>query len=574
MAQFIKLHFNSGNPDPHLSGFAEFVRPPSAIYGIVGAAEIEGLAAEDRQLVEGRPDESVARAYLNAILSERGGELSPLTAPDKPEIELVPDLRLEEVQDFHLTPTRVLKFVQTSKSVPVFGTAVFVEIDGRDRWLVSADATLTDTPNVSAVASLSAVQAWQAIQTYGGTTLSPTEAAALSGPELTFFCDTVSKLWHLVYYFRSVPITPPDQRLGTSPRDEFRRYDYLVDAHQGEIVFYFSSQAHLDVPTKCKGLDEFGHEQQFDGLQAGGQFRLIDPMRNIETFDHGGNDVTAIPLPIVPISHIATDFAKTNPAGVSAHYFATVIFDFFNHVLKRNGIDGKGMKLLSLVNATNSKHEKPPNWRNAVWWNNRMWYGRVQNAVKGFDSYARYFDIIAHELTHGVTQTTAGLVYRDQSGALNESFSDIFGVIIKNWHPGQPQPIVGWDWEIGAGLGAAGGPLRDLSNPAKTGQPDHMNNYLVTTRDDGGVHTNSGIHNKAAYNFLTAQDAAGKYVFTPGDVTIFYYLTLTRLTSMSGFSDCLRGLKSVISTYYAGDPLLQQVKLLAVTTAYQLVGIV
>jgi bacillolysin/neutral peptidase B len=110
----------------------------------------------------------------------------------------------------------------------------------------------------------------------------------------------------------------------------------------------------------------------------------------------------------------------------------------------------------------------------------------------------------------------ATFLIKDQSGALNESFSDIFGIIIANWDPQDPdRDVSSWTWQLGAGLGEGGGPLRDLSNPRVTGDPDHMQDFLRTKRDSGGVHTNSNIHNKAAYNVLTATDAHGRRVFRP-----------------------------------------------------------
>ena len=73
------------------------------------------------------------------------------------------------------------------------------------------------------------------------------------------------------------------------------------------------------------------------------------------------------------------------------------------------------------------------------WWQQKMWYGQVNGT-----SLAKHLDVIAHELTHGVTETSSKLIYRRLSGALNESYSDIFGVIIANWYPGAPQPIQTW----------------------------------------------------------------------------------------------------------------------------------
>ena len=157
-----------------------------------------------------------------------------------------------------------------------------------------------------------------------------------------------------------------------------------------------------------------------------------------------------------------------------------------------------------------------------------MWYGQEQDQNGSLRSTARYLDVIAHELTHGITQYTSNLVYQDQSGALNESFSDIFGVIVNNWclH-GADSDVAAWSWEIAPGWRPNGLPLRDLRNPqagwahpTTCGLPGHA-------ADSGGVHTNSNIHNKAAYNVLTAVDAKGARVFRPRDVAVLYYLTLT-----------------------------------------------
>ena len=175
----------------------------------------------------------------------------------------------------------------------------------------------------------------------------------------------------------------------------------------------------------------------------------------------------------------------------------------------------------------------------------------------------------------GITETTSNLVYKDESGALNESFSDIFGVIIANWFPAQPNPITGWIWELGAGLGAGGLPFRDFSNPPRTGHPDHWSNrkYIGTNTDNGGVHYNSNIHNKAVFNLITATDNTGNPILTLSEVSIFYYMTLRRLNRMAKFSDCLRNLRAVAATYFAGNPQRSSQVLAEITQAYSSVGI-
>jgi Zn-dependent metalloprotease len=251
-------------------------------------------------------------------------------------------------------------------------------------------------------------------------------------------------------------------------------------------------------------------------------------------------------------------------------------------VLQRRGIDDNRMEFISVVNCTYPSAESPPQWRNACWWRNSMWYGQVFEDGE-LRSMARHLDIAAHEVTHGVTETTANLVYAGESGALNESLSDIFGVIINNWYdPDRPvqdrtgakrDDVCDWCWAIGKGLRRDGGPLRDLGQPALSGAPEHMDGYWRTADDCGGVHTNSNIHNKAAHLLLTARGADGRPVLPPREVALLYYLALLRLHSLAGFADMLRGLIASATTYYAGDPAVRDAKVGCIEEAYRRVGV-
>jgi bacillolysin/neutral peptidase B len=470
--------------------------------------------------------------------------------------------------------------------VPIFGSQVVVELDA-NRQLVSVDAELARIKDVSAIASITPEEALQKIAKLTGAELDA-DKLGLEAPRLMFFHDDKNNAWHLAWFVQKVPAAPRKflqesvgtrerhHGLGRSPRELSPLLNYLVDAHNGKVLFYYSATPLLDVPTACKGVDELGALQRFYGRQVAAGFELTDPFRGIKTYDLKGKDIAATAsFPKGAIRSKAADLQSSNTAAVSAHVNATKVYDFYKSVLMRDSIDGKGMVLESVVKCTYAADEAPPEWHNAVWYNNRMWYGQYRDGKGTFRSFSRYLDVIAHELTHGVTEHTADLVYHGQSGALNESFSDIFGIIISNWDPTRPNAnALGWKWEIGAGLGANGLPLRDMSNPGRTGDPGHMKDYLETTKDSGGVHTNSNIHNKAAHSVLTAVDAAGKPVFEARDVAVLYYLCLSRLNSLADFSKTLETLVSVANTYYGGEPpAVRDQKVKAIRDAYKRVGI-
>jgi len=183
---------------------------------------------------------------------------------------------------------------------------------------------------------------------------------------------------------------------------------------------------------------------------------------------------------------------------------AGATYDFFDKLFSRKSIDGRGMRLVSTIH-----YER--NFNNAMWNGRQMVYGDGDGEL--FNRFTESKDIIGHEFTHGVTQFTAGLVYHDQTGALNEHISDAFGTMIKQkW---LAQTVTQSDWQIGDGLFTSkvnGKALRSMKAPGtayddpvlgRDPQPAHMRDYVVTTDDNGGVHINSGILNFAFYQIAT-----------------------------------------------------------------------
>jgi bacillolysin len=526
-------------------------------------------------------DEAAARFYLGRVLAQDNRpRVRGLTAPERPET--VPDLKMVNAQQVPRSASRLVHFAQTQSSIPIFGSHVVVQLD-QNRELVDIGGDVADIRGVSPVANLSPVAALQVITDL--TKVAPEALDAIQAPELTFFFGSTDESWHLAYLFTRVPAAPPGflEDAGdtganpqmTSLRQRHLLVNYLIDAHDGQVLFYYSATPLLGLPTQCDGSDEFGAVITFWGQARGaGGFEMIDPVRSIKTYDMQGRDIDRDPVPSAAVDSATSTWGTTNTAAVSAHVNATKVYKFYKGVLSRDSIDDKSMDLVSIVNCTYAHDEAPPNWHNAVWYDKKMWYGQYRDASGQQFSFARFLDVIAHELTHGVTETTSNLVYQGQSGALNESFSDIFGIIIANWDFTSPtNSVATWTWRIGQGLGPGGLPLRDVRDPTVTGDPDHMNHFVNTTRDSGGVHTNSNIHNKAAYNVLTATDASGARVFNSEDVAVWYYLCLTRLSSMATFSDALHELVAVASRYYAGNAARQTECVNHLLAAYQAVGI-
>ncbi|QHF51514.1 M4 family metallopeptidase [Pseudomonas sp. S49] len=175
-------------------------------------------------------------------------------------------------------------------------------------------------------------------------------------------------------------------------------------------------------------------------------------------------------------------------------------YDFFWKVFGRDSIDNQGFALIGSVHYGQG-------YENAFWNGAQMVFGDGDGEI--FQRFTRSLDVIGHELAHGVTESEAGLIYANQSGALNESLSDVFGVLTKQYSLGQTAEQA--DWLIGADLlmpKIQGKGLRSMSHPGtayddpllgKDPQPEHMRKFVITSEDNGGVHINSGIPNRAFY---------------------------------------------------------------------------
>lgn len=238
-----------------------------------------------------------------------------------------------------------------------------------------------------------------------------------------------------------------------------------------------------------------------------------------------------------------------------------VTYDLYNAVYQRNSIDGNGMRLDSTVHYRTG-------YDNAFWDGEQMVYGDGDEdqppEERLFNRFTIALDIIGHELTHGVTQFEAKLQYFQQPGALNESMSDVFGSLVKQY---QLQQTAGEaDWIIGGGLLTAnvnGVGIRSMKAPGtayddpvlgKDPQPAHMRDYVNTISDNGGVHINSGIPNRAFY--VTAVELGGFAWEKAGQI---WYVTLKdKLDANSKFQDCANLTYSTAGELFGAGSIEQQ----------------
>jgi len=551
-------------------------------------------------------DEEAARFYLADIMgrSEQPTirSFSPDGPPAAPQAGQLPDLVPTNAPELSLTGTRLVAFQQHKSEIPVFGSRASVELD-LDQELIAASVTVADVAEAPTEPGIDASSAVAYLLLILGNVEVP-----IPEPALVILPLPESESNHLAWHFHEITAAPGAIEK-MPPAEEERRgccdlnagplppsYDYFIDAFDGSLLYFFSRQPRVEVPTWCQGEDENHDVQTFFGRSHSNGYEMNNNFEDILTFDMQHKIIELNPIPSTPVQNSSNHWHATNRAAVSAHVNASRVMDFLFSVLRRDSIDDSGFALENIVNCVSDEVPAAdrPEWINAAWWQGKMWYGQKDLGGGNYQSLAIHLDIIAHELFHGVTESTADLVYRDLPGALNESFSDIFGVIICNWYlaPDRLDPST-WNWQMGAGLGSGGNPMRDMSNPGSVGEwwkpdaaggwtqvmgyPDHMNDHvaLPANYDHGGVHIFSNIHNKAAYNLLMANDPAnGTRIFTVQEIAVLYYLTLVRLTAFSDFQDARAELLSVASTLYGGSVARHQLVQSAIEDAYDAVGII
>jgi Zn-dependent metalloprotease len=253
-----------------------------------------------------------------------------------------------------------------------------------------------------------------------------------------------------------------------------------------------------------------------------------------------------------------------DPAVDEAYDHSGITYDFYRQVLQRNSLDDAGMALVSSVHVGKSLN-------NAFWTGQQMAYGDGDSKL--FTRFTRSLDVVGHELSHGVISYSADLLYQNESGALNEHFADVLGMLTRQWHT--KTDAASADWLVGKDIMGPAAKARGLrtftaekayENDPYFGtdpQPKHLRDQFKGTSDNGGVHINSGIPNHAFYRFAMALQ--GNAWEAAGSV---WYNSLLTLKSEAQFTDLVQATDKTVVTQYGRGSAEQQ----ALTLAWKAVG--
>ncbi|MBC8078553.1 MAG: M4 family metallopeptidase, partial [Chloroflexales bacterium] len=400
-----------------------------------------------------------------------------------------------------------VRFQQRHAGVPVLGGELVAQVraggvatvSGEALPNLAVDTTPTITPEQARTRALAAIA-----HTY------KLDAASLrvSAPALWIFNPALlggpgprinTLVWRLEV--RNESLTEPVREL------------VLVDAQSGRIALHFNQIAHGKVRLVC--------DAQGKGDTDGDENTSCDePGEFVRGEGQGATGVTDTDL---------------------AYDYAGLTYDYFQISFGRDSLDGKGMPLISLVRYCPSASDCP--YGNAFWNGRQMTYGT---------GYASADDVVAHELSHGFTEFSSSLFYYYQSGAINESMSDVFGELVDLIDgAGNDSPAV--RWQLGEDLPPSVGVIRDIRNPPLFDNPDRTGSslYYGGPQDSGGVHSNSGVNNKALYLMVDGGTFNGQTVAGIGAEKagqIYYLVNNALLVSASDYLDLADALPTACRT--------------------------
>lgn len=482
-------------------------------------------ATADFQTAE--PGLATARTFLRS-----NRKLLLLQDPDK---ELALAGRLQDELGF-----QHLKFEQRFQGLPVWPSEVILHLDGEGNVYL-LDGAYVPTPRVArtepVVSSEAAVRKVRTIVPEGA-------HSVVSRPELILYAPGTR-----------------DPRLAWRVEADSaldQRWLVVVDALDGAKLLAYNRAFHAAVPGFDRDLS--GKARDLGVWREGSSYYLVDtskPMYDsasvpplpaftrgaIFLFDLQNQDDPS--KAVLVTSRNAHSWAPAD--AVSAAFGLSSSYDYFQEVHGRSSLDGAGGNLYAFVRFDRGL-------QNALWNGEAILFGDAY-------PYAGAYDVVAHEMTHGVIQHSANLIYQDQSGALNEAFSDIFGQAVEARIEGSA------DWIVGDDLG---NPIRSMENPGEFAiegrpYPSKMSELVgpgdplldrIPGRDSGGVHINSGIVNRAFY--LLAEGLPGAIGMSDAE-RIFYRALTLHLTSNAQFLDArLACIQSARELFGEGSPQEQR----------------
>lgn len=489
-----------------------------------------------------------------------------------------------------------IKMQQVFKGVKVFGSEVAIHLDKKNQVKVFNGRSIP-TPQLADVnPSYNNTKAIEIANADLGTDMEKMMAETAEFKNLADLSPTSE----LVIYSKSTDNQPKLTWHLTVYANGMERWEYFVDAKNGDIInkynhtcyFYagdefYADHSHISIKKKSEtdrafellppeianATDLNGINQQVNTYSINGTHYMIDasrPMFDGAQSEFPNNTVGVIQTWDFNNQPVDTESPKyyhntsesgnwNNPTAVSAQYNAQVSYEYFRTTFNRNSINAQGGSITSVINIAD---EDGGGFENAFWNGQFMAYGNGRTAFKPF---AGALDVGGHEMSHGVIGNTANLTYEGESGAINESFADIFGTMIDRDDWLLAEDIVNTDV-------FASGAMRSMQDPHNGGnalgdtgwQPNNVSEQYTGNQDNGGVHVNSGIANYAYYLFATAS-AVGK-----GKAEQVYYRALTTyLTASSRFVDLrLAVLQSATDIHGENSPEVQ-----AAQAAFDAVGI-
>lgn len=284
---------------------------------------------------------------------------------------------------------------------------------------------------------------------------------------------------------------------------------FFIDAKTGEKVFGYDNLQTAGATGTLKTL--YSGSPTGTTFLSGSTYYLEDVTRKVGTFDM--RNTTSSVYRFADADNIwgTNATTSTQSAAADAHFGAQKTYDYFLNVHSRNGIDGSGgpgyfTSIDGVTVLVSSLVHYSTSYNNAFWNSSYMTYGDGDGST--FSPLVS-LDICGHEMTHGITERSAGLTYSGESGALNESFSDVFGAMVELYATGSTTPTAN-TWKLGEAAytpATSGDALRYLDNPhaasnkgyTSDDDPDHYAERYTGSSDNGGVHINSGIPNKVFY---------------------------------------------------------------------------